>query len=326
MVNIKTDSQLRDFYSKYIYPGNNKHDSFFKMGVLPHIKDYPIARMLELGCGSGAVLEEIVDSLPSSEIVALDRSQAAIHSLQTNYLLAKNVNIVKRDFISDDVSDLGKFQFIHCQGVLHHMADTSIALKNINKLLDENGLVYLWVYNQAGRKEIIHFKNLAENCAFDDIEVAASKILNLKRSIGYTTKHKKYLARSDQASFYSKMINLLIMIERYGHRYTFKKYFKNVVGRIFFKEKEKKQFTIGLADEYYNPQEIFFTTKDFIETVESHGFRKVKIVDGISDSIMELARCDQDLRRFIEQYAEKFYDIADFVEQPRGIGILFKKQ
>lgn len=325
MSNQSTDSKLKEFYSLYVYPGKNKHDSFFKRGVLPKINNYSLARILELGCGSGAVLDEIVDCLPHSEIVAVDRSEIAIHALKKRYSSTENVKIFQRDFVSDSVDDLGAFDFVHCQGVLHHMSDINIALQNINKLLTPDGFVYFWVYNHAGRKEISHFKELTKICSFEDVENAAAQIFKMKRNVGYTTKHKKYMARSDKASVYSKLINLLIMIERYGYIYAIKKYLRAIFGRLFSRNKNKKQYAIGLADEFYNPQEIFFSTQNFIDTVEQHGFRKVEIIDGVSDNEKELVRNDAGFKRFINQYSENFYDIADFIEQPRGIGVIFQK-
>ena len=115
------------------------------------------------------------------------------------------------------------------------------------------------------------------------------------------------------------------MIERYGYIYAIKKYLRAIFGRLFSRNKNKKQYAIGLADEFYNPQEIFFSTQNFIDTVEQHGFRKVEIIDGVSDNEKELVRNDAGFKRFINQYSENFYDIADFIEQPRGIGVIFQK-
>jgi 2-polyprenyl-3-methyl-5-hydroxy-6-metoxy-1,4-benzoquinol methylase len=48
----------------------------------------------------------------------------------------------------EDLSDIGKFDFIYSQEVLHHTKDPKQAFNNLVAQLDNNGLIAIYVYKK----------------------------------------------------------------------------------------------------------------------------------------------------------------------------------
>ena len=59
----------------------------------------------------------------------------------------KIYKLIEKD-ITSDLSDLGKFDFIYCQEVLHHLKDPYKGFNNLCKLLDNNGEIAIYVYKK----------------------------------------------------------------------------------------------------------------------------------------------------------------------------------
>jgi SAM-dependent methyltransferase len=60
---------------------------------------------------------------------------------------APGVSIVEGDILGD-LSDLGSFDFIYCQEVLHHTADPEGAVQKLASLLSPGGEIAIYVYRQ----------------------------------------------------------------------------------------------------------------------------------------------------------------------------------
>jgi SAM-dependent methyltransferase len=105
-------------------------------------------RILDAGCGNGrilALLRENSDPM-TSEITGIDlvSDEVARNNLQAY----QNINIYKKDLL-DNLSSLGKFDFIYCQEVLHHTDRPQEAFNNlVNSNLNNNGIIAIYVYKQ----------------------------------------------------------------------------------------------------------------------------------------------------------------------------------
>jgi len=59
----------------------------------------------------------------------------------------ENVHFEKRN-LQDDLSSLGKFDFIYCQEVLHHTGNARKGFSNLVNILDKDGEIAIYVYKQ----------------------------------------------------------------------------------------------------------------------------------------------------------------------------------
>ena len=106
-------------------------------------------RVLDAGCGNGRVTALLKRYAPTTtEIVGIDliSSDIARKNLE-EFHLSDNVLFFERDLLCD-LSDLGKFDFIYCQEVLHHISDPEEALNNLCSLLSSEGEIAIYVYRK----------------------------------------------------------------------------------------------------------------------------------------------------------------------------------
>jgi len=107
--------------------------------------------VLEVGCGTGQL--SIYFSIgTNNEVVGLDPTIESL-TLAKNFVNKNgisNIKFVNAD-IFDDVLTENFFDFIWCNGVLHHTKDPYGAFKVLIKSLKKNGYVLIGLYNKYGR-------------------------------------------------------------------------------------------------------------------------------------------------------------------------------
>ncbi len=102
--------------------------------------------ILDAGCGNGRVTALLASAAPTqSKIVGIDLVAADIASKNLEYL--KNVSIYSMDLLAD-LTEIGKFDFIYCQEVLHHTKDPRRAFNNLVQLLNDKGEIAIYVYKK----------------------------------------------------------------------------------------------------------------------------------------------------------------------------------
>ncbi len=117
---ISWGKQIRDIISEYI----------------PKEK----CKILDLGCGTGLELEEILKKSPNSEIVCVDVSKQMLNRLIEKYK-NYNITIVNEDFFELNL-EKEQFDFVISVMALHHfLKEDKIKLyKNISQWLKKDGL------------------------------------------------------------------------------------------------------------------------------------------------------------------------------------------
>ena len=108
-------------------------------------------KVLEVGCGTGQ-LSIYFSTGNNNLIVSLD---ATMESLKIVKNFAKKNNINNIEFVNadifDDVLKDNYFDFIWCNGVLHHTKNPYEAFCIISKSLKKNGYILIGLYNKFGR-------------------------------------------------------------------------------------------------------------------------------------------------------------------------------
>ena len=108
-------------------------------------------KILEVGCGTGQ-LSSYFSIGNNNLIVAMD---ATLESLKVAEKFSKKNSIKNIIFLNadifDDVLQDEYFDFIWCNGVLHHTKNPYEAFKIVTKSLKKNGYILVGLYNKFGR-------------------------------------------------------------------------------------------------------------------------------------------------------------------------------
>ena len=118
--------------------------------------------VLEVGCGTGQL--SIYFALESNnKIISLDPTLSSLNLAKDfakkNHI--SNISFLNVDIFDDVLSD-ECFDFIWCNGVLHHTKDPYLAFKTFTKSLKKNGYVLIGLYNKFGRARTIIRKYLSK--------------------------------------------------------------------------------------------------------------------------------------------------------------------
>lgn len=106
----------------------------------------PRRRILDAGCGNGRVTALLRRyAAPDAAIVGIDLTAAEI--ARANLEGFPGVAVHTKDLLQD-LSDLGRFDLIYCQEVLHHTAAPEQAFRNLCRLLAADGEIAIYVYKR----------------------------------------------------------------------------------------------------------------------------------------------------------------------------------
>jgi 2-polyprenyl-3-methyl-5-hydroxy-6-metoxy-1,4-benzoquinol methylase len=103
-------------------------------------------RVLVAGGGTGDCLIYLAEQLRDTpaEVVYLDMSKASINITKARAKVRKlsNIKRVHESLLNLPKSDLGKFDFITCSGVLHHSDDPQEGLDALTSVLHPDGSIF----------------------------------------------------------------------------------------------------------------------------------------------------------------------------------------
>lgn len=107
-------------------------------------------RILDAGCGNGRVIALIrkYSNPNKTEIMAIDVAPINIAQNNLKRLHLNEKVTFKNADLTKSLKDLGKFDFIYCQEVLHHLPDPQKAFRNLSEILEKNGELAIYVYKK----------------------------------------------------------------------------------------------------------------------------------------------------------------------------------
>jgi SAM-dependent methyltransferase len=141
-------------------------------------------RILDAGCGNGRVTALLRRLAPdAAEIVGIDLVAADV--ARRNLASAANVKFETRDLLAD-LSDLGRFDFIYSQEVLHHTADPKRAFLNLCGLLEPGGEIAIYVYKaKSPVREFVddYVRDRIAGLPYEDAMKVSREITELGRAL-----------------------------------------------------------------------------------------------------------------------------------------------
>lgn len=175
----KIRKALAEFYTRHPYPryplmakplwqhGITSAPAFIWKFVHPEVPRPQSSTVFIMGCGE--VLPYVLQKWdPKSLIQAVDISKKSIFRAKIRMGLTRK----KVDFFADDIDHFlslqrdNSFEHIDSYGVLHHLANPSVTLKETARVLKPGGTLRLMVYNKHARLWIRQFQKIFQLIKF----------------------------------------------------------------------------------------------------------------------------------------------------------------
>ncbi len=170
--------EIRDQYERYPFPVRPPELEATRLIVseIDHLRkidhhcfggrrdfDQPM-RILIAGGGTGDALIFLGEQLRGkpTEFVFLDMSEASLCIAQDRAAARdlSNVTWVHGSLLELDPVDVGKFDYINCVGVLHHLSDPAEGLARLESVLAPDGGMGLMLYGKYGRRRVYLIQEL----------------------------------------------------------------------------------------------------------------------------------------------------------------------
>jgi len=169
---------VRSQYEALPYPACDPEDDRKRLvqtwlDDLPMVNHYCFAgaqtfgngfRVLVAGGGTGDATIYLAEQLKHTDarIVHLDLSQASIAIARRRAEIRglTNIHWVHDSLLSLPALGLGRFDYINCVGVLHHLEDPDAGFAALRSVLAEDGAIGLMVYATTGRSGVYQMQAL----------------------------------------------------------------------------------------------------------------------------------------------------------------------
>lgn len=144
-------------------------------------------RVLDAGCGNGRVTALLHNHTgEGTEVVGVDLTAAEVarKNLEGN----PRIRVEQGDLL-EDLSRLGKFDFIYCQEVLHHTRDPQGGFRNLTTLLEPGGEIAIYVYKvKAPAREFVddYVRNAISGLEYGKAMKAMEQLTELGRVLSET--------------------------------------------------------------------------------------------------------------------------------------------
>lgn len=350
-----TTKRVIEMYAQYPYPLVGTHREMFKDLVYPFLKEQGnVNSILEAGCGTGNVAIAIAQLFPEVKVVGIDMTQESLRIAKESAakLGLKNIEFRQSNLLEFD-AELGTFDFIHCQGVIHHLSNPQQGLENLYKYLNPGRHAYIWVYMLLGRRWILEIReilNLLQTTdkPYEERIEFSKKILSVfkakRKSEGLKRHHDSKPTQYAYRPLNSPLLSTLELSIRVlnesgwkalGQRIMLK--FHEKLGSIkrsrsattitIAPELEARRYDTGLADTLLHPHDIFYRMADILNLFAETGFSEVRISDGMSANLEQFFADDfSDIKRLAANLPlEKQYQFMEILERPSGIGFFVRK-
>ncbi|BBK40337.1 hypothetical protein STVA_03570 [Allostella vacuolata] len=136
------------------------------------------------GTGDGAVMlaQQLADRGCPAEVVHLDLSTAsrAVAEARARVRGLANMRFVTGSLL--DAGALGRFDYVDCCGVLHHLEAPEAGLRALAQVLEPDGGIGIMVYGELGRSGVYEMQDLLRRLAPDD-QPAADRVAMARRVV-----------------------------------------------------------------------------------------------------------------------------------------------
>jgi len=154
------------------------------------------------GTGDSAIFLAAQLRETDAEVVCLDISEASLAIARGRAAvrgLEARIRWVHASLLDLPLLGLGRFDYVSCLGVLHHLPDPDAGLRALTQVLDEQGALALMLYGRYGRLDIYAMQDLMRLVNRDEPDLRA-QLSNLKTAMrSLSPSHLMMRGRSPEA-------------------------------------------------------------------------------------------------------------------------------
>ena len=200
-------------------------------------------RILDGGCGNGRVtaLLRTYSDPATTEVVGIDLTAADV--AEKNLENLENVHFFTKNLL-DDLSELGKFDYIYCQEVLHHTGNARKGFDNLVNLLEKYGEIAIYVYKQkAPVREFVddYVREKIAGMDYDSAMVQCRQITELGKALS--------------AQNIKLQIPAVDILEIPGGEYALQRFIYHFFAKIFWNNEFNFEDNAVINYDWYHPQD-----------------------------------------------------------------------
>lgn len=200
--------KIGDSFGKQVI-SYNRHASLQKKcaqklcGFLP---DTNPLRILEIGCGTGFLTEELQSKYPKAEILGIDISKEMIFSCSQKFTGYQNLSFQIAD--GENFNSTEKFDLIISNLTIQWFEHPVQGLQNLCKNLKDNGKLF---FSTIGQKSFQEWENILENLklpsgilpapSYDGIFEENERIIKYQNTINFLQSFKKIGAHQPREGY-----------------------------------------------------------------------------------------------------------------------------
>lgn len=199
----KVSTKVKDFYETTPFPNYDEVDSSATLrekigkGLFVKLLDEQIpsrAKVLDVGCGTGQ-LSNILGSTAGRSVYAVD---ICLNSLKLAEEFRKKNKVPGTRFLQMNifrpVFNNKSFDYVICNGVLHHTANPELGFKILARLAKKGGYLVVGLYNKYGRLATnlrrLFFKFSGDKFLFLDPVLRRGSISKIKRDTWFRDQYQ----------------------------------------------------------------------------------------------------------------------------------------
>lgn len=143
-------------WNKY-YQIDPNYEVQFRKWVSPLAPDnFKGKKVLDAGCGMGRNSFWPL-KYGAKELIAFDYDKKSVSAAKKNLTIFNNAKVEFKSIYNIDYKN--KFDIVFSIGVIHHLENPKLAIKNLIKAVKPGGIVLIWVYGYEGNEWIVKFVN-----------------------------------------------------------------------------------------------------------------------------------------------------------------------
>lgn len=213
-------SNVKEQYESYPFPLRDPADERRRLHIseceyLPRINHYLFGgrrdfrrgmRVLVAGGGTGDATIFLAEQLRdcNAQLVYLDMSESSLQIAKQRAKIRglENIEWVNASILDLSALGLGRFDYISCTGVLHHLADPAEGLEALQGALSDEGGMCLMVYGKYGRRDIYMIRDLVRLVRTDEPDLGA-RVHGLKSLLRSLPRRHPFFRGQDPTNWYA---------------------------------------------------------------------------------------------------------------------------